>query len=229
MKSVQRRSLGQRGGLILHNRDRQRGGIIFRFLFLLAFLAILGVVYLTRHPLMRLAGNSWVIEDPVEHADAIVVLGDDNFAGDRATRGSELFRAGRADLVVASGPAIRPYVSMAEFIQHDLELRGVPPAAVLRFSHSAADTREEAEGLRSLATQRGWKRILIVTSNYHTRRARYIYRKVFPPGIDVRLVAARDPAFDPDAWWESRKGRKVLFLELVSYTEAWWELRDTKG
>src|ERR1700722_20060522 len=102
-------------------RRGERGGIIFRFLTLLAFTALVGVVYLARYPLLRVAGNFLVIEDPLPHADAIVVLGDDNFWGDRAGRAAQLFRMGDAPVVVASGRRLRPFAGVAELIAHDLE------------------------------------------------------------------------------------------------------------
>ena len=66
------------------------------------------MVYLARHPILRFAAESWVIDEPAAHADAIVVLGDDNFYADRATHAAELFRQGVAPVVVASGRRLRP-------------------------------------------------------------------------------------------------------------------------
>src|SRR5256885_16727489 len=64
----------------------QGGGIIFSLLGLV-FAMVLGfTVYLVRHPLLRFAGETWIVEDSLEHADAILVLSDDNFYADRATR-----------------------------------------------------------------------------------------------------------------------------------------------
>lgn len=209
-------------------RNTQHGGIISRLMALLVIIVFFGALYVVRRPLLRMAGSYWVDEDEqsAAHADAIIVLGDDNFAGDRATRASELFRAGRAPQIVASGRMIRPYLSVAELIERDLISRGVPASAIVRFPHMATDTREEAQALRRLAADHHWRRVLLVTSNYHTRRAGYIFRKVFPGSTEVVTVAARDPDFDPNTWWENRSGRKLFFLEAVSYGTAWWELRQ---
>jgi uncharacterized SAM-binding protein YcdF (DUF218 family) len=193
---------------------------------LLVFVLFLGAIYVVRHPLLRLAGSFWVVEDPLENADAIIVLGDDNFAGDRATRASQLFRAGRAPLIVASGRLLRPYVGVAEFIERDLQSRGVPASAILRFPQTAASTREEAEALRALAKERGWRRVTVVTSTYHTRRARYILRKVFPSTVAINMVAAWDSDFDPNSWWQSRRGVKTFVLESLSFCVALWEMRQ---
>jgi uncharacterized SAM-binding protein YcdF (DUF218 family) len=202
----------------------QRGGIFFRLLVLTMLALFLAAVYLARHPLLRLAGRFWEVDDRLEQADAILVLGDDNFAGDRASRSAELFRAGWAPLVVASGRLLRSYAGVAELMGRDLETREVPQGAILRFPHRANNTREEAQALRELVISRGWRQVLLVTSNYHTRRARYIFRKVFPPQVTVLVVSVRDSDFDPDSWWETRQGRKLFLLESAAYLTAVWEL-----
>jgi uncharacterized SAM-binding protein YcdF (DUF218 family) len=205
----------------------QHGGIFFRLLALLLLAMLIGAVYLVRHPLLKLAGGWWVVEDRPERADAILVLGDDNFAGDRAARAAELFRDGMAPAVVASGRLLRSYAGIAELIDRDLQARGVPASAIVRFPQRAANTREEAQALRDLVKSRGWRRVLLVTSNYHTRRARYIFRKVFPAQVGVLTIAARDSDYDADRWWETRQGRKLFFLETAGYTEAVFELWDS--
>lgn len=204
-------------------RRGERGGIIFRFLALLAFAALVAVVYVARYPLLRVAGNFLVVEDPLPHADAIVVLGDDNFWGDRAGRAAQIFRMGDAPVVVASGRRLRPGAGIAELIAHDLESDGVPAAAVVTFDHQAADTREEAIALRGLAAQRHWRRLIVVTSNYHTRRARYIFLKVFPQDVPIAVASSVDHFYDPDEWWKHRASLKIFFLESVAYVEAYRE------
>jgi len=205
----------------------QRGGILFRLVFLVFFLCALFALYLVRRPLFRLAGHFWVVDEAPAASDAIVVLGDDNYRGDRAARAAELFKAGWAPLVVASGRYLRPYASIAELEEHDLTEHGVPRAAVVRYTHFAENTRDEALEIRELMVERGWKRILVVTSDYHTRRSRYICTRAFPPGTVLRVVAARDSEYDPDRWWHTRQGQKLFFHEVVGMVMAMWEMRHS--
>jgi uncharacterized SAM-binding protein YcdF (DUF218 family) len=206
-------------------RRAERGGIFLRLISLLVFMVFLALVYVVRHPLLRLGGQLWVLDQPAEHADVIVVLSDDNYTGDRAAHAADLYHAGLAPQVVASGRLLRPYAGVSEMIERDLESRGVPANSIVKFSHRAANTREEAEALAGLVANRGWKRVLVVTSNYHARRTRFIFERVFRPSVTVRVSAARDSEFDPAHWWESRLGTKLFFNELVGYAVAWWELR----
>jgi len=210
----------------------QHGGILVNLIVLLFFLLFCAVLYFARHPLMRFAAESWIIEDPLQHSDAIIVLSDDNFYADRSTRAAELFREGQAPVVVASGRRLRPNAGIAELMEHDLIERGVPKERIIRLPHDADSTKEEASALLQLATDRKWHTVIVVTSNYHTRRARYIFRHVFPREISVRVAGARDADFDPGKWWEKRKSIKQLTREFAGMLVAIWELRtanDTQG
>src|SRR6058998_391998 len=197
------------------SKEGERGGIITNLIVLLFFVIFCAVLYLARHPILRFAAEFWIIEDPIDKADAIIVLSDDNFYADRATRAAELFREGKASLVVASGRRLRPSAGITELMEHDLIERGVPKDKILRVSQEGDSTLEEAETLAKFVQARKWHSAIVVTSNYHTRRARYIFRHVFPRGIDVRVASARDGDFDPEAWWEKRKSSKLFMREIL--------------
>ncbi len=212
-----------------NSKEAERGGILVNLLILLFLAVFCTVLYLARHPILRFAAESWIIEDPLDRADVILVLSDDNFYADRATRAAELFREGKAPLIVASGRRLRPNAGIAELMEHDLVERGVPRAKIVRFAHDADSTREEAETLAGLVAERRWQRTIVVTSNYHTRRTRYIFRQVFPQGIEVRVASARDGDFDPQHWWEKRKSVKRLTREFAGMMVAVWESGRGRG
>jgi uncharacterized SAM-binding protein YcdF (DUF218 family) len=204
----------------------EHGGIFSRLLFLVFLFVFLAVLYFARHPLMRLAGQFWVVDEPSAPSDALIVLGDDNYAADRAFHAAELYREGVAPVVVASGRMLRRNVSLADVIEHDLESFGVPAKSVVKLSHTANNTREEAVEAARLIQARGWKRIIVVTSNYHARRARFIYGRILPSSVSLRVSGARDSEFDPTRWWETRQGVKLFLTEFAGYLVARWELRS---
>lgn len=175
---------------------------------------------------MRLAGQYWVVDEPAAKSDALIVLGDDNYAADRAFHAAELYREGIAPVVVASGRMLRRNVSIAEVMEHDLESFGVPSTAIVKLTHRAENTREEAGEAARLIQARGWKRVVVVTSNYHARRARFIYGRVLPSSVNLRVSGARDSEFDPSHWWQTRQGQKLFMTELAGYLVARWELRS---
>lgn len=206
-------------------RQSEHGGVLVKLIVLLAILTFFLALYLVRHPIFRFMAESWVTDDPLEKADALIVLSGDNFYADRATRAAELFREGNAALVVASGKRLRPTAGSAELTEHDLVERGVPKDKILRFPHDADSTVEEAEALVKLVKTKKWHKIIVVTSNYHTRRARYIFRRVFPQDIEIRVASARDGDFNPQSWWEKRKSTKLFVREIVGLVVTIWELR----
>ena len=203
------------------NWRTEHGGIISSLIGLLFLLLLFGGIYLARHPLLRYAGESLVVEDPLAKSDAIIILSDDNFYADRATRAAELFRQNLAPVVVASGIRLRPNASIAELMTHDLIERGVPKENILPFPQDADNTREEAEALQKLVQHRKWKSVIVVTSNYHTRRARYIFRKIFANIAAVRVANARDGDFDAANWYEHRKSVKRFVHEAAGFVLAW--------
>ncbi len=209
-------------------RDGERGGIFFRLMALLVFALLLFVLYLVRRPILRAVGDYWVVDDSASQADALIVLGDDDFIGSRAAKAADLYHEGRAPIIVASGRMMRPYAGVGELIQRDLTDRGVPTSAIEIYRHNARDTLDEAQTLRSLVVQKNWHHVVIVTSNYHTRRARYIFQKVFPLGVQVDVAAAKDPDFDVSDWWEHKAGLKAFLHELAELAEAKWTLRHTE-
>jgi len=213
------RNVGHRG------RRAERGGIISTLISLLFLVVLCGAVYLARRPILRFAGESWIVDETLDHADAIIVLSDDNFYADRVTRAAELMRDGKAPLVVASGRRLRPYAGIAELMQHDLIERGVPKEKIIVFPHDADSTREEAEAVTNFVTEKKWTTVLLVTSNYHTRRVRYVFRKIFPANVQLAVVSARDGDFDPQQWWEKRKSLRYFAREFFGMGVAVWELR----
>jgi uncharacterized SAM-binding protein YcdF (DUF218 family) len=212
-------------------KESERGGILVNLIVLVCLVVFCTILYIARGPILRFVAESWMIEDVDGKADALIVLSDDNFYADRAQRAAELLREGKANLIVASGRRLRPNAGIAELMEHDLIERGVPKDKIVRLAHDADSTREEAEAVVRLAKERKWHSVIVVTSNYHTRRARYIFRRVFPQEIEVHVASARDGDFDPQRWWGKRKSIKELTKEFAGMVVAMWELsgkRETR-
>jgi len=204
----------------------ERGGFIVRVIGLLFLAAILVALFFARFALMTAAGQWLVVSDPLEPSNAIIQLSGDNYEANRAAHAAQLYKAGWAPVVVASGSEIRPYLSEADLEQHDLEADGVPAAAIIAYKQTDLYTLQEARDLLRLCLQRKWTRVIVVTSNYHTRRSRYIFHHVFPPSITVRVSPATDVGFPPDGWWRTRLGIKTFAREYAALCVAFWELHE---
>jgi uncharacterized SAM-binding protein YcdF (DUF218 family) len=205
---------------------QDRGGAISKLIFLLFVFVLCVGLYLLRHPLLRMAGEAWQVQDSLQKSDAIIVLGDDFYA-DRSTRAAGLYRQGLAPVVVASGEQIRPGKSIAQLMAHDLFERGVPSDKIQQFPQSADNTADRARALEKFVESKKWRSVIVVTSDYNTRRARYIFRRVFPGSVSVAICGAQDADFDAAHWYEKRGSVKRFVLELGGMVVAMWELRHT--
>jgi|HubBroStandDraft_6_1064221.scaffolds.fasta_scaffold08130_8 uncharacterized SAM-binding protein YcdF (DUF218 family) len=213
---------------IIEDQNKQRGGIFSKLLFLIFLIVLIGIVYLVRYPILRLAGDFWVVDETPQVSDVIVILSDDNYEAARAARAAQLFKSGMAPRILASGRLLRPYAGIAELMEHDLKAQGVPANAIISFPHRAGNTREEAVGDAQVIASHGWKKVLLVTSNYHTRRAHYIFARTLPKGTELRVVSAPDSEYDPDSWWQHRTGLKRFLYETAGYIVCLWEMRHSE-
>jgi len=212
----------------LKRRDSQRGGIFSKLLFLIFVVVLVAILYVARHPILRFAGDFWIVDETPQVSDVIVILSDDNYGADRAARAAQLFNSGMAPRVLASGRLLRPYAGIAELMEHDLKALGVPANAIVPVTHRATNTREEAIADAQAIAAHGWKKVLLVTSNYHTRRADYIFERTLPAGTELRVVSAPDSEYDPNNWWQTRNGLKRFLYESAGYVVAMWEMRHSE-
>lgn len=161
---------------------------------------------------LPLPGQLLVKSDGPSKADGLIVLGGD-VAGYRLQAAGELVQGGYAPIALVSGN--NWYYGLWECeVAIDFAVRnGQPREAFEPFRIQANSTDEEIQLLFAEAQRRGWKSILIVTSNYHTRRTGILVNRYLPPGVQVRLFGAPDRYFQPDQWWWHRESRKTLFYE----------------
>jgi uncharacterized SAM-binding protein YcdF (DUF218 family) len=212
----------------LKRRESQRGGIFSKLLFLIFVVVLVAILYVARHPILRFAGDFWIVDETPQVSDVIVILSDDNYGADRAARAAQLFKSGMAPRILASGRLLRPYAGIAELMEHDLKALGVPANAIVPVTHRATNTREEAIADSQAIAAHGWKKVLLVTSNYHTRRANYIFERALPAGTELRVVSAPDSEYDPNTWWHTRNGLKRFLYESAGYVVAMWEMRHSE-
>ena len=83
-------------------------------------------------------------------------------------------------------------------------------------SANVNSTVQEAQESTSCIRQHQWKSILVVTSDYHTRRARLLWRRVTKsdPDIHVWIHGVADPEFE-HPWWRHRQSAKIWVLEFA--------------
>jgi uncharacterized SAM-binding protein YcdF (DUF218 family) len=190
-----------------------RRSVLFKSL--LALLLFGAVVYLSRDLWLAAFGKALVHDDGAAKADIAVVLAGD-YWGHRLTKAAELVRQGYVPQVLVSGPPGFYGVNEADAaIQYAIG-KGYPAGWFIPLRHTALSTREEAVVVLDALKQRNIQSFLLVTSNYHTARARRIYlnaEHLRGGGPDMRVVASGDQFFTAGDWWRNREGQKTVFME----------------
>ena len=98
---------------------------------------------------------------------------------------------------------------------------GYPQDWFIPLPNSARSTVEEASVMLAELDRRHIHRFLLVTSNFHSRRAARIYRRVASPS-SFRVVAASHPDFSPGGWWHSRAGKRECLIEWIKTVADWF-------
>jgi uncharacterized SAM-binding protein YcdF (DUF218 family) len=175
-------------------------------------------------------GRLLVVSDPLPaRADAIVVMAGS--IADRVLEAADLYRSGVAPRVVVTRERL-PRGEMAlrargvrlpesgEQTLAALHALGVPPSATIVLPRRARSTDSEARTIAHWACARA-RSLVVVTSRYHSRRARMILRQALAPEMQLALRASRHDPFDAARWWRDRRDAKAVLSELEKLTHFW--------
>ena len=193
-----------------------------------AITAGLGLLWLAAAftPLAARLGDGLVRRDPVGPADAALVLGSrlqidgdpTPAAASRLLRGFEMLAEGHTSVLILTEQTepMGRYLPVArQFAQHFV------PAAEILTVGPILNTHEEAVAVGRLCRERGFKRLLVVTSPTHTRRA---CATVEHEGIEVVCVPAVETRYDLETL--DRPGDRLeLFGQALHERLGFWVYR----
>ncbi len=185
------------------------------------YFSLAGLVILAG--LLRWGGYLLIANDPLPNqVDAAVVL-QGSIVGEKAriAGAMQMLHRGEAGRVLLSvpkesywGEAIPPIAR--RYIERNY---GGDIADRVDFCETGPDinsTEQEARALSPCIQEHGWRSIAVVTSNYHTRRARMLWRGVlrqYQPSVHVSVCGVPDPEFQPRGWWRERLYAKTWLME----------------
>ena len=143
-----------------------------------------------------------VVQDELARADAIIVIGGDHKPA-RMQHAAELYRQGYAPLIVISAGTVvqegDEWMPEAEVMRRQARQLGLPEEA-LAIEDQSLSTIENAHYSRQLCEEYGFESVLLVTSAYHSSRARRIFRQELAGEVTVLAQPApRD--HHPLLWW----------------------------
>jgi len=201
---------------------RYCGGLV---LLVCVVACLVGGLVATRGVLLPLVAHWLDVGQRPRASDYVMVLG-----GEENTRpfvGAALVNTGLAKKALLTH--IKPSedvlrgvsLPIHEINRHILVHRGVAPRDILILGHQITHTQGEAEALATFLAASPDVRITVVTSNYHTRRARWIFAQVLGDrSRQISFVSAPAYDFHADNWWQIDKGVQTVvgeYLKLVFY------------
>lgn len=180
----------------------------------------MGMCWTMRASLLRSMGAWLIREDNFTHADAIYVLGGAPF--DRGSQAAILLKKGLAPVAYTTGSnhatvlkAEGRLVTEAELTRSAAIRAGAEPQRVVPFPYGTS-TFEEAQGVLFHAQRLGLDTIVVLTTDFHTRRVGQVFRQRFKgTAIHVMVTSAPASEYNPDYWWESEQGLLMVNNEMV--------------
>ena len=194
-----------------------------RILFGLAGVALLGAT------VFLLCLGRWLVEeDPLEKAQAIVVLSGRMPL--RAMEAAKLYRNGYAPKVwltrpTEPGAALEamgiPYVGEDFYNSRVLMHQGVPEDAIRVLQPPILNTADELSAVSAALGEERVSRVIIVTSKVHTRRVRILWHRIAAGRGQALVRAAAADHFEPGRWWRTTGDALDVVREFLGILNAW--------
>lgn len=191
--------------------------------FWIAAIGAAALLYSARHWLLRKTGGFLVVNDDPAACDAIVLLNGN--ISTRTYRAAALHQRTGAPVLIArlaDTEEVRLGVipNISDATRELLQRRGVGAdhIEVLTSERWVAGTWAEAIVLCGLIRRRGWRAVTIVTDAFHTRRARWAFRRVMrDPDVAFACAATPYSLRLMDQWWRSEYGLVQVVIEYIKF------------
>ena len=155
---------------------------------------------------------------PERRADGIVVL---TGGSSRVSDAMELLAAGYGKRLLISG--VHPSSTASDISRSDIS-RSVPGrrslfACCVDLDRSVVSTRSNASETKRWVRERGFKSLIVVTSNYHMPRA-VLEMSHAMPDIELIPYPVVGGKWRDEPWWESGATFRLVLSEYVKYIAA---------
>lgn len=181
-------------------------------------------------------GQSLVLNEKPTHSDAVVVLCVGVEYYPRLIEAAELFREGFARKVVINGNRKTDVLRSLEKKGFEkccpwyenslriLSMLGVPREKVVCISaEDAYDTVSEAQVVGGKLIGQGFTSIIITTSKFHSRRAHFIWTKMYTNQMSICSVSAKMDPYEPQGWWKEGRQIRWVMAEYGAWIYYWWK------
>jgi uncharacterized SAM-binding protein YcdF (DUF218 family) len=195
---------------------------IWKWLFLIFFI-IYFIITAYRIPLFVQLGKYLIVEHEPQKSDLIVCLGGPGVANSLAA--VDAFQKGLAPYLFKAKEVepdgfdylkakIRDYPTEIELFATITDGYGIPREAIISPEKRVGSTIEEANLVRTVALDKGYKSLILVTSLTHSRRAFLTFRKVFKDSkVKIISLPSHYQRFSPKDWCKNRRFTKEVIIE----------------
>jgi len=200
-------------------------------LFLGIFTVIVVVIGYFGYPLILGGiGSYLIVENPLERASAIVVLG--GHLPFRAMEGARIYRNGWAPKVVLTRNTRREEFyalrslgieTTQEFeVNREVLLRlHVPEDAIVMLDQEVENTIAELKLVLHALSPTSGNPVILVTSKLHSRRTVSIWNYLTGGQVKGILRVARDDPLNVDQWWKERRFALSVVREYLGLANYW--------
>jgi uncharacterized SAM-binding protein YcdF (DUF218 family) len=186
--------------------------------------------------ILRMMGGLVVVDEKPPYSDAVVVLNTGDEYYPRLIQAADIYQHGLVRNVVINGnrktdnlreleaKGFRRCCPWYADSVRILTMSGVPEDKIIWISaEDAYDTVSEADTVGKEIIRRNFKKVIITTSKYHTRRAKFIWKKMYKNQLAVYMVSAKTDPYDPDNWWKDGRQIRWVLAEHGAWIFYWWK------
>jgi uncharacterized SAM-binding protein YcdF (DUF218 family) len=173
-------------------------------------------------------GRWLVVEDPLEKANAIVVLS--GRIPMRALEAARLYQANWAQQIWLTHPN-EPTASLAALDidvpgedvlnARVLQRGGVSPGDIHTLTPAITNTVDEVRAIAAEAAKQNAAIVIIVTTKAHTRRVHALWKKYTNSSARIIVRTPADDPFDPTHWWRSTTDVLDVVREVLGMFNVW--------
>jgi len=156
--------------------------------------------------------STWsVTEDSFLPADAIFVLGGGNPFRPRAA--GELWKQSVSKKIYIFGSGSDSSAITVNILTEEF---GVDHDSIILLSMAVDSTIDEARLAAGVVEANNYKRVIIPTDHFNSRRVRWVFRKNLT-NTEVLISNAEFYYFDLNTWWQHGNARGYFFREIIKY------------
>jgi len=175
-------------------------------------------------PIVWYASKPLISFSPPQKADVIVVFGGYGESGyanfsfqQRVNDALKLFKSGYAQKILVSS-GVEHKIKESNLMRALLKDKGVPDSSII-LSDGASNTYESVIQSSEMLKNNGWNSVLLITSKYHSQRAKMTWDKQRPK-INVTSIVL-DSISEAPQWRTTIDQIKVILYEYAALIHNW--------